>query len=215
MVTNCAFFFGALVVVEAQLRHRDAVLQRPHDARRRSGGCCAAARSFRSCSSRALISSLLIVCRNRSSAFFDISRRRNSHSSRSRPGVRISSADPASLPGPRRARRPPAAASPRSARAAARTASARRRASPPSMTTSDGAVVVPRAGGRSLRGVDLGVDGGAEARQRRERGQVRELAGEHERERDVRPAARSPRRRARRERTACSSGRRTPPSGSP
>ena len=75
----------APVVVEAQLAHRDAVLQRPDDRarRRRSApprGSCAAPRAASE------ISCSFIVCRKRSSAVFDSSSRRNSQSSRSRPG---------------------------------------------------------------------------------------------------------------------------------
>ena len=146
-----------------------------------------AARSFRSCSSLALISSRLIVARNRSSAFFDISRRRNSHSSRSRPGVRISSADPASLPD---APRTPTARCRISTQRAC-SCSNRFRSSPgnPASITTERRGRRGDGRRRPLRGVDLGVDGGTEARQRRERSQIRELAGEHERKRDVRQRA--------------------------
>ena len=50
------------------------------------------ARLLRNSASRVEISSSFIVCRKRSRAVFETSSRRNSQSSRSRPGVRISSA---------------------------------------------------------------------------------------------------------------------------
>ncbi len=141
---------------------------------------CAAARAALS------ISSLLIVCRNRSSAFFDISSRRNSHSRRSSPGVRISSADPASRRRLRRARRPRWPASRRSARAAARSASARRRA---------GRRASRRATAAAVAGPSLALSpapawtfASIAARKRGsddEAGQIGQLAGDDQRQRDV------------------------------
>ena len=118
-----------------------------------------------------MISVSFIVWRNRSSAVFETSSGGTATAADRGPGS--ASPRPTACPAvARRARRPRWCASPRSARAAARIVSARRPASPASISNSDGAAAAPaRRPRRALGRVHLGVDRGAESRNRDEPGQ--------------------------------------------
>ena len=106
-------------------------------------------------------------------------------------------------------------ASPRSGRAVAESGCAHRSADRTAWSRARPAAVAAAPTGRPRGGVDLGVNRGAKSRNRHEAGEIGQLAGGDERQQHRREAASAPRRRSRRGGTADSTGRGTPPRGSP